>query len=168
MARASVPTSRGTGASRGTGPFRRTAAVAAALTACAVAACAGPTPDAGSYRRQAGLTSRAMVSILQTATTAARAELDGRSFAPYTDTTITDAESDAGAVQTTFDSRQPPDPGSDRLREAVDGPLSDSVDGLQALRIAQRRGDGAGVRQALDQLSGCLSRLQRLAAEISS
>ncbi|HET9654404.1 MAG TPA: hypothetical protein VFP72_03565 [Kineosporiaceae bacterium] len=133
-----------------------------AVGCAAIAGCAGPTPDGGAYRRQAQLTAQAVSSIVRTATLAAEAELDGRSLAPFSDTTVSDAETDAGSAQTTFDSRQPPDAAADRLRRQLDAPLSSAVDGLQALRIAQRRGDAGAVRESLRQLEADADTLDRL------
>jgi hypothetical protein len=129
--------------------------------------CAGPTRDDGAYREQARLTSQAALSLVRTAVLAAQAELDGRSLQPFSDATVSNAESDAGSVQTTFDSRQPPDATADRLRKEVDQPLGEAVDGLQALRIAQRRGDAVAVGEALHQLRASADALDRLQQELS-
>jgi len=149
---------------------RRPAWTAAAFGAAAMLAltgCAGPTPHAGAYREQAAQTARSMVGILTTAELSAQLDLHGRSLGPFSDTTVSDAETDAGSVQTTFDSRQPPDPASLRLRDRVDGPLSASVDALQQLRIALRAGDPGRVRAALAQVHAGAESFDRLQQELS-
>src|SRR5437868_11398871 len=104
------------------------------MVACAVAvlgsclllaACAAPVPDYGAYRHAALQTSMAMVSALASGQLAAQLGLQGKSFSAFTDGNVTDAENDAGSVNSTFGSRQPPDARSDVLRQTMLQALSD-------------------------------------------
>jgi hypothetical protein len=80
-----------------------------------------------------------MESAVQTARLVAHAATRKLAFGPYSSVTLTDAEDDASAIQGAFDSIQPPDGGSDRLRERLDTLLSEAVTVITDLRIAARR-----------------------------
>jgi hypothetical protein len=132
--------------------WRRVACVA--LCSCPLlAACAGPVPDDGAYRHAALQTSMAMVSDLASAQLAAQTALRGRSFAPFTDDSVTSAENDANSVNSTFSSRQPPDARSDALRQKMLQALSDATSALTDLRVAVRLGDRAQLTKALAEVS---------------
>lgn len=131
--------------------WRRVACVA--LCSCPLlVACAGPVPDDGAYRHAALQTAMAMVSDLASAQLAAQTALRGRSFAAFTDDSITSAENDADSVNSTFSSRQPPDARSDALRQKMLPALSDATSALTDLRVAVRLGDRAQVTRALTEV----------------
>jgi hypothetical protein len=91
----------------------------------------------------------AMASDLASAQLAAQLGLQGKSFSAFTDENVTDAENDAGSVNATFSSRQPPDARSDALRQKMAQALSDGTSALTDLRVAIRMDDRAQVRKAL-------------------
>jgi alkanesulfonate monooxygenase SsuD/methylene tetrahydromethanopterin reductase-like flavin-dependent oxidoreductase (luciferase family) len=117
-------------------PMRR----ALAVTLLALTACVGPARSFGSYEGKAGATADDMRAAVGTASLAAELAGRDRAFAPYLSVVLADAEEDASAVQGAFDSIQPPDTRSDRLRGRLDAMLSQAVSTLGQLRIAARRG----------------------------
>jgi len=87
--------------------------------------------------------------------------LRGRTTLAYADTVVTDAENDVSAVQTAFDTRQPPDATSITLRDEFDNVLQDAVTAAQDLRIAVRRDDAHAIRDGLDEAAKAVAQLQR-------
>jgi hypothetical protein len=106
-----------------------------------VPACVGPARSFGSYEGKAGATAQAMHSTVQTARLAVSLAGERKATAPYVSEMLHYAEDDATSIQGAFDSIQPPDAASDRLRAQLDGYLSTAVDTIAGLRIAARRGD---------------------------
>jgi hypothetical protein len=147
---------------RGAATWARCAAILLA------ASCAGPTTGDGAYRGDAAQSAKALVGIVSTALVAADAERHGQSFPPYTDVTISDAESDASSVQTTFSSRQPPDEASVALQGRVMPEIAHAVDGLQQLRIAERDRDAAATGAAMARLVTARDGLIRIEQETQS
>ena len=147
--------------------WRLVARAAVVLSSCLLlVACAGPVPDEGAYRHAALQTSMAMVSALASGQLAAQLGLRGNSFSPFTDGTVTDAENDAGSVNSTFSSRQPPDDRSDALRQKMLQALSDGTSALTDLRVAVRMGDRAQVRRALAEVGKSLKTFDALQQEL--
>ena len=126
------------------------------------AGCAEPSGSYGDYVAKAQQTARQMASAITTAQLAAHELLHGNATLAYTDVMVTDAERDADSVQTTFDSRQPPDQRSSDLKDQVDQPLQNATSSLTDLRIAVRRDDAHDIRQALDDLDAPLKKFQKL------
>jgi hypothetical protein len=73
------------------------------------------------------------------------------------------AEKDALAVQSTFDSVQPPDAAADRLRSTVDDLLGSATTGLTEMRIVSRRGELDKLPALADRLRSTLDELRFLA-----
>ena len=121
--------------------WRRAACVVVLGSCLLIAACAGPVPGYGAYRHAALQTAMAMVSDLASAQLAAELGLRGQSFPAFTDGNVTDAENDAGSVNSTFSSRQPPDARSDVLRQKMLRALSGGTSALTDLRVAVRMQD---------------------------
>jgi hypothetical protein len=139
--------------------------VASTLTALAatliVAGCAAPSFDYGDYRGKVDQTAVAMMSAVATGQLAAGQFLAGRSTGAFADAVVTDAEKDAGSIQTALDSRQPPDSRSIALKDQADQAVQSAVTGLGDLRIAVRRADASGIRQAQRELAQALKQLGR-------
>ena len=108
-----------------------------------------------------------MASIVSSADLAASLQLQGRSLSSVTNINVSDAESDADSVVSTFDSRQPPDAESTKLMQKVDTPLQAASSGLTQLRIAVRSRNATAMRRAIRSLSGPLKQLSRLQVELS-
>lgn len=139
-------------------------ALVLALVGVLAVACAGPTFTASQYRDKVAQTAKAMTGIIISAQHAARLDLDGKMLHTVTDTVVSDAEEDADSVQTTIESRQPPDDASDQLRQQVEEPLQQATSLLTDLRIAVRDDDHDAQRAAADALDGPLSAFQQLSA----
>jgi hypothetical protein len=142
-------------------------ACAVVLGSCLLlAACAGPVPDEGAYRHAALQTSVAMVSDLASGRLAAQLGLRGSSFAAFTDGNVTNAENDAGSVNSTFGSRQPPDARSGVLRQTMLRALSGGTSALADLRVAVRMRDRVQVKKALAEVGASLKTFSGLQREL--
>jgi hypothetical protein len=111
--------------------------LALALTACIETVSPARTFDA--YEHKAKDTAESVLSSVETARLVAKAAGDGDTFGPYASVLLGDAEKGAGHAQDVFDSVQPPDAHSDRLRDELGKLLEDASDHLSELRIAARR-----------------------------
>jgi hypothetical protein len=149
---------------------RRADRRASRLIACTLAAfsatlivtgCAEPSDSYGDYRSKVHQTAVAMISAVATAQLAAGELVAGRSTGAFADAVVTDAEKDAGSIQTALDSRQPPDSASIALKNQADQAVQSAVTGLADLRIAVRRDDVNGIRNARDELAKALKQLGR-------
>jgi hypothetical protein len=126
-----------------------------------VAGCAEPSDSYSDYRSKVQQTAVAMISAVATAQLTAGQLLAGRSTGAFADAVVTDAEKDAGSIQTALDSRQPPDGRSIALKNQVDQALQSAATGLTDLRIAVRRDDADGIRQARAELAKARKQLER-------
>jgi hypothetical protein len=126
-----------------------------------LAACVGPARSFGAYEGKAGATANDMLSAVQTVRLAADTAARHRAFGPYLSVVINDAERDASAIQGAFDSIQPPDGSSDRLRRELDSLLAQAVSTIADLRIAVRRGE-------LDRLAVIAEPLRSLAGRLDA
>lgn len=143
--------------------WARYALVALAATLI-TAGCETPSFSYADYRGKVHQTATAMISAVATGQLAAGQLLAGRSTGPFADAVVTDAEKDAGSIQTALDSRQPPDSRSIALKNQVDQAVQSAVTGLGDLRIAVRRGDVSGIQQAQRELGQALRQLGRFAS----
>ncbi len=151
--------------------FVRRVALAPAVRKAAVpilvllVACVGPARHFETFESKAAKTASDAVSSVDSALLAVELAEERKAIAPYITTAIEDAEDDVTAVQGSFDSIQPPDPESDRLREELDGLLSDAVSGVSALRIAARRGNLDSLPKIARPLSRVSDELERFYEE---
>jgi len=136
--------------------------VSALLLALALSACAGPTHSQGDYELKLANTAESLDSASQTVVMAARLFEDDKAFNPYVANVISDAEDDASSSQQTFDTRQPPNDASDKLRQQADKTFEDVVSAITDARVAARDGDRAGLRQAASDLNELTKDLQKL------
>jgi hypothetical protein len=137
-----------------------------ALLCLLLASCAAPVPDYGAYRHAAYGTVTAMISSLATAQLAAQVELQGRNLLAFADDTVTFAENDANSVNSTFSSREPPDPRSAALRQKIEQALSAGTSALGTLRITVRAGDRTAMVKALAAVSKSLRLFRHLQQEL--
>jgi hypothetical protein len=115
-----------------------------------------PARTFDAYEHKAKDTAESVLSSVQTARLAARLASRGDLFGPYTSVVLSESEKGIGAAQSVFESVQPPDRHSDRLRAELGKLLSEASDIVSELRIDARRGDlGALADEArpLDALS---------------
>lgn len=129
-----------------------------------VAGCAAPSTGYGDYRGKVHETAVAMISAVATGQLAAGLLVAGKSTGAFADATVTDAEKDADSIQTALDSRQPPDSRSLALKNQADQAVQSAVTGLADLRIAVRRNDMKGIREAQAELARALPQLERFAS----
>ena len=115
------------------------AALAVVLVACVQPV--GPARTFDSYEHKAKSTAETALSSVETGRLAARTAKHDDTFAPYLAVLLSDAENEATSGQSTFDSVQPPNNRSDRLRDRLDALLTRATDALSQARIAARRAD---------------------------
>jgi hypothetical protein len=139
--------------------FRRLALVALAL---ALTACVAPASSFAAYEEDAVNTTETVLSAVETARLTVRIS-DGKAFPPTVTILFEEAEDDAAGAQSTFDSVQPPDERSDRLREDLDRLLSEAVTTLADLRIAARRSELETLPSIAEPLESLSTRLEDFA-----
>jgi hypothetical protein len=132
-----------------------------ALAYATLSACAEPSSDYGDYRAKVKQSAKDAQSALATAQLMADEVLRGRTTLAYADTVVSDAEDNVGAVQAAFDTRQPPDVVSIKLRGEFDDVLQSATEAAQDLRIAVRRDDAKGIRQGLDEAAKAVEQLAK-------
>jgi hypothetical protein len=123
----------------------------------------GPARSFGSYEGKAAATAKDMVSTVNAARLTVASAAQARAFAPYVSVALSDAEDDGSAIQGAFDSIQPPDEASDRLRRELDRLLTPAVSALSELRIAARRGELARLPDLAVPLTRLAGRLEAFA-----
>jgi hypothetical protein len=152
----------------GRGGYRAPGWVALALAAFAaaliVAGCAEPSDSYSDYQSKVQQTATAMISAVATGQLASGQLVAGRSTGAFADAVVTDAEKDASSIQTALDSRQPPDSRSIVLKNQADQAVQSAVTGLTDLRIAVRRDDVNGIREARAELAKAQKQLERFAS----
>ena len=141
----------------------RTIPVALAVV---LAACVGPARDFPTYEEKAVETAESARSAVETARLAIRLA-DGRAFPPTITVIVEEAEEDLDATQGTFDSVQPPDARSDRIRDQLDRILSEATDTVSRMRIAARRAQLQGLHAYAGPLEELSNRLQDFAGDHS-
>jgi hypothetical protein len=114
--------------------------------------CVAPARTYADYEGKAARTADTVLSSVETARLAATAAGQDDALAPYLSVVLGEAEGDASSARGLFDSIQPPDPRSDRLRARLDRIMDQAIQGLAVLRISARRGEVA----RLPQLAGPL------------
>jgi hypothetical protein len=101
----------------------------------------GPARTFDSYQHKAKDTAETALSSVETARLGARAAKRGDVFPSFLSVLLGEAEDEATSAQSTFDSVQPPNKRSDRLRDRLDALLVRATDALSEARIAARRAD---------------------------
>ena len=132
-----------------------------------VAGCVGPTVSDGGYRAKTSGALQDISTSLATAKLTMRLERDGRTALALTDTSISEAESDASSAQGSWETRQPPSDAALKLHDQVQQPMQDAVSALQDLRIASRRGDQQGVAKALGEIGHAGDEIDKAIQEAS-
>jgi hypothetical protein len=117
-------------------------------------ACVGPARDFATYEGKAKESAEGVLSAVETARLSVLISTRNGAFAPYVSILLTEAEEDAGSIQATFDSIQPPDARSDALQEELDSLLADALATLTEVRIAARRTDLDGLPRLTLPLEG--------------
>jgi hypothetical protein len=93
---------------------------------------------------------------------AVQQRLDGDAPRAFADVVVTDSESAIAPIESSFGGVDPPSPADDELRDAVMQALGTAGDALSNARIAVRRDDDDGLRQAVGNLQAAQARLRSL------
>lgn len=124
-------------------------ALVASLSLCA---CVGPARTPSAFRLKVRGSAKAAASAVATSEFLADLVRHGRVFAPYASVVLDSADRDISAVQSTFESIQPPDDASDQLRSDFSQVLTNASDAVSSMRIASRRRDWPALLDAAKQL----------------
>jgi hypothetical protein len=133
------------------------------LATLAAASCVAPALSFDAYEGKAAVTAEAALSAVRTALLTDRLVGSDDVFRPSASIAVQDAEDDSASVQGAFESIQPPDSASDRLRAQLTPLLSRASQGIQRMRIAARREDAPGMHAAARSLSPVAEALERFA-----
>ena len=136
--------------------------VVGVLLAVVLTGCAGPTIRDQAVYNQAEKSATAMVSELQTVLVATKAQLDSRSWWRYADVVVTDSETAATSIQSTFASRQPPSRSSNRIYSETSTALSDAADLITQMRVALRQQDIPAMEKLRPKIAKAASDLESL------
>lgn len=105
------------------------------------ASCVAPSRTMGDYHRKVANTAEAMTSIVQSARLTLRAAKRELAPGPYISLRLSESESDADAVISSFSTVQPPSRDLDRLRADLLAELEEAHEILSTLQIAAGRGE---------------------------
>jgi hypothetical protein len=133
----------------------------------ALGGCVAPALDSGAFHRNAIEALDSAVSETRAAALALEQHLAGRVARPYADTVVTDSEDALGPVEDSFGTVDPPTSADVRLRDDVDGLLSDAGDALSTARIALRRSDTAGMAKSVTELTSLADRMEKASEGLS-
>lgn len=142
--------------------LRRATAAAGVLLAFLLTGCAGPTIRDEAVYNQSEKSATAMVSELRTVLVATTAQLDDRTWWRFADVVVTDAETSATSIESTFTSRQPPSLSSNRIYEDTSTALSDAAELITEMRVALRQKDTATMEQLRPKIAKAASDLESL------
>ena len=123
-----------------------------------------PARNYDAYEHKAKDTAESALSAVQTARLGARVGTDGDAFGPYVSVLFSEAEEGASKAHATFDSVQPPDAHSDRLRRQLGVLLTEADDHLANLRIAARRSELDRLSRLAEPLGPLAQKLDRFIA----
>lgn len=126
-------------------------------------ACVAPARSAADYENKAVDTADAVLSSVQTGSLVVDL-VPEHVFPPFVSVALSDAERAATSARSTFLSIQPPDPGSDAIREQLSVLLGRAEDALSTARIAARRQDVEALRGSAGDLSSAADSLERFVA----
>ena len=132
--------------------------VVAVVVALLLGGCVTPATGSDSYRDKAVTSVRAATSEVATALMSVRLQLSDDILEPYADETVTANEKALGSISAAFGSVQPP-AGDDDVHDEISALLTDAEGAVTAARIATRRADEAGLREARRELRAVRSDL---------
>jgi len=118
------------------------------VLALALAACTPLTRTAGPYESKAVKTAASASSAVESDLLLLDAVRMHRTIGPFVAVAASDAEDAASSAASTFLSIQPPDDGSDQLRDELSNILDSTEDVLATVRIAARRSDDRSLQFA--------------------
>jgi hypothetical protein len=111
------------------------------LCAALLGSCVAPARTLKPYEADAVATAEEMKSAVETALVASQAAAKGNAYSNYLSALFGDTEDTASAVESNFDSEQPPSAQADKVRSDLDAILQSAAGVLVSLRIHARRGE---------------------------
>ena len=138
---------------------------AGVLALAALGGCATPEGDPAAYREEALSTLKAAHSAVESVHITVGARLHDKVFGRSADDAVSLASESLSGAAGTFVGLQPPR-GADKVRDAATKLLSDAQDAVEAARIAVRRDDRDGMRQAYDEVARASQALDRADQEL--
>ena len=100
-----------------------------------------PTRTSDDFEHKAKNTAESVLSSVQTARLAARVATRGDAFGPFVSVLLSESDTGVAKAQGEFESLQPPNHHSDRVRDRLDELLTRASDDVARLRITARRGE---------------------------
>lgn len=143
---------------------RLLAALAAAVVL--LAGCVTPAIDSGAFRQNAVGALESGLAETNTAVLVVEQVRADQITDPLADIALSQTEDAMGPIQDSFGKVQPPDPRLDSLRTDVLTALGDAESAIADARIAARRGNPAGLRQALAALEAAVKDIEALQARL--
>lgn len=120
--------------------------------------------DFRAYEAKAVGAAQGVASAVNNARLAVHLAAKGKSYQPYLEVVLREAEQEATAIEGQFDSVQPPGPDSDDLRDELDKMMQSASATLTELRIHVRRGEIqqlVDLARSLNDVSSALDEFQR-------
>jgi hypothetical protein len=136
--------------------------VASAAGLALIAGCATPAWNSGAYVENGKGALDSAISATASAQLAVQQRLAGDAPRPFADVVVTNSESAIAPIESSFGGVDPPTPSEDQLRDAVMQALGTAGDALSQARIAVRRDDEEGMREAEGDLQAAQGQLQSL------
>jgi hypothetical protein len=131
------------------------------LAVSVLSGCVSPAFDHGAFHQNAAGAIGSGLSETLTARLAVGALLEHKVTGAFADVVITDSEGALGPIQASFGNVDPPTRPDDKLRDDVLSLLGDAENALARARIAARRGDESGLREAQGALQKVGDRLEQ-------
>ena len=141
-------------------------ALAAGLLTVALSGCVTPALDSGAFRQNARAAVGSGLPETATATLTVEMVLRDRVTSAVADTSLSTCEDAIGPIEDSFGKVQPPHGGDDSLRTDVLDTLGDADDAIADARIAARRDDASGLRQALTDLRSVTTDFEQLEQDL--
>jgi hypothetical protein len=135
--------------------------VGVVVGASLLSGCVSPAFDHGAFHQNAAGAIESGLSETLTARLAVGALLEHKVTGAFADVVITDSEGALGPIQASFGNVDPPTRPDDKLRDDVLSLLGDAENALARARIAARRGDESGLREAQGALQKVGDRLEQ-------
>lgn len=141
-------------------------ALSAVVLSVVLSGCVTPALDSGAFRQNARAAVGSGLSETATATLTVEMILRDRVTSVVADTSLSTCEDAIGPIEDSFGKVQPPHGRDDSLRTDVLDTLGDADDAIADARIAARRDDTSGLRQALTDLRSATTDFEQLEQDL--
>ncbi|MBA4083980.1 hypothetical protein N5P18_06120 [Janibacter terrae] len=145
---------------------RRTVVATTIGVVLALTGCVTPAFDSGAFRQNARGAVGSGLSETATAELVVRQVLQDRVTDAVADTSLSGCEDAIGPIEDSFGKVQPPHRRDDPLRSDVLSALGDADEAIADARIAARRHDTSGLRQALHDLEATVRKFEKLEQDL--